>query len=278
MADNTTTEQSHDLKVCRDEVLAVLMVRGGQYQLRKTANYDTCFVGLDAYDKFKDRFKKPIVVVTESPHIEEFIVHGVRDILTGEHVHARPVNGATGRNIRDYLAGLLFREQISLEDGNYPVIVINALHEQCSLGVKDTCVHRTKNFLRLWADRKVFLEQRLSAIEPLLVINACTVGDFYTENGSSAYSSGNRNTFEQHFIDLVQQQTGLSIAQSNQNITEQCIGASGSIDLAGLTMFVIDKVYNGRTLIAKTTHPAAWSRKQPSFQRRRNRVVLFTPQ
>ncbi|MCH7373811.1 hypothetical protein MM182_00175 [Aeromonas sp. MR19] len=258
---------------CNDEVIAVLEVSKTTWRIRRTFNYNTHFVGLDSYHLHKDKYSAPVVIVTESPHIEEFNNINIIDFTSGVPVNSRPVNGATGQNIMNHLLELLKQENITLETGRYPVIVINAIQEQCSLGV-DTKLHRTKNFIADWPTKISILINRLSNIEPILTINACTVGDFYINNGESAFQQGKRNTFEMHFLKLIENEIGYKIHHNNtyQNVIEMY----GSIDLAGMVMSVINNVYSPSYRIEKTTHPSFWSNTAPRFQRKNgNKFMLY---
>ncbi|MBQ4666664.1 hypothetical protein [Aeromonas hydrophila] len=261
------------MKFCNDEVIAVLEVRNGCWNLRRTLKYNTHFVSLDTYKLFSSKYKAPIIIVTESPHIEEFNNVQIIDLVLGTLVDARPVNGKTGANIMNHLVELLKSEGLSFDNGNYPVIVINAIQEQCSLG-KDTKLYRTENFITRWENNRHILQSRLGSIIPILTINACTAGDFYIKNGESAFQQNNRSIFEQHFLNLIENKIGYKTHHNNtyQNIIEM----HGSIDLAGMVMSIIENVYSSTCRIEKTTHPSFWSNTAPKFQRKNgNTFTLY---
>ncbi|MGD9020762.1 MAG: hypothetical protein PVF46_03130 [Lysobacterales bacterium] len=246
------------LKVCRDEVVAIVAAANGRCSTRRPKHYATQFIGLEAFVAYKHKYKAPIVLVIESPHIEEFKVSGIHDLVSGEPVHSRPVNGASGRNIMARIGTLVSSTGMALGTGNYPVIVMNAIQEQCSEG-KDTLVTRTRNFISLWNSRKAWLEERLRQVEPFIAINACTVGDFRMDNGLSAYASGNRAEFRRYFQALLENEFGLvQVGQPGS------FDFMGSLDLSGLVMNAMHKVYSGTgTALRKTTHPASWYRREP---------------
>ncbi len=250
-------EQVKSLKVCHDEIIAVVQVSNSQINIRRPKAYQTQFVGLDTYVAHQHRYRAPILIVTESPHIEEFKVYGVSDFSSGQPVYARPVNGLTGQNIVGQLVGLLNGSSILAEDGNYPVIVVNALQEQCSEG-RNTLDLRTRHFIGLWAQRRDYLAERLNMLNPCVVLCSCTVGDFRLADGSAAYSAGSREVFEGHFIQLLNE---FNLTESTALTPYRFLGSK---DLAGLVLNVIDEVYGQRqTPIFKTTHPASWQKRPP---------------
>ena len=255
------------MQSCNDEVIAVIEVTNTSSYIRRTLCYTTHFVGLDTYHIHKNIYHNPIVIVTESPHVEEFNNVNIVDFTSATSVNSRPVNGVTGQNIMNHLLGLLKQESITLAPGRYPVIVINAIQEQCSLGV-DTKCYRTKNFIAYWPSKKNILISRLSNLNPILVINSCTVGDFYLDDGESAFQQGNRSSFEKHFLELIEK----TISYKNQinPIHQDTIEMHGSIDLAGMVMSVINNVFSNTCRIEKTTHPSSWSKNNPRFQLKRN--------
>ncbi|OLQ88274.1 hypothetical protein BIY22_08910 [Vibrio panuliri] len=249
------------MKNCKDEVIAVIEVDDHGTSIRRTKNYDSIFVGLDAYYKHKHVYSNPIVIVTESPHIEEFKVNRVNDFMTGLPVNSRPVNGVSGSNIMNYLIPLIDNSDINLENGKYPVIVLNALHQQCSLGV-DTLIHRTKNFLKLWKSHRKFLESRLKTIQPTIVLCACTVGDFYLKDGTKAYGSG-REVFSNNFANLLTEE--FSLKPCNNLGSHVFMGA---FDLSGLVLNIIHKTFGNKVQhIYKTTHPSSWLQRHPVLRK-----------
>ncbi|HIF9075417.1 TPA: hypothetical protein ACX6S8_002174 [Photobacterium damselae] len=255
-------DTNDNLKTCHDEVIGILVVKDGNGFIRRTKDHQQRFVSIPYYLSNQTAFKRPILFVTESPHVEEFKVGQVYDCLTQELVHARPVNGVTGNNIRQYLIGLLLGIKLTLEDGYYPIIVINALQEQCSLG-QDTALYRTRNFIKYWPSRIEYLQKRLQELDPIIAINACTAGDFYLMREgkmtqTKAFSSGRRQDFEQAFSLLLFEEFGYSDAV---NSSDDKLVFMGSFDLAGLVMKELYDAYNPRhILLKKSTHPSAWAR------------------
>ncbi len=250
------------LQTCKDEVIAVIEVHHGLVNIRRPFQYPGIFVGLDGYQHHHDKYAAPVLLVTESPHIEEFRVSNVSDFYTGDAVNARPVNGASGRNIMLHLVTVIARSGLFLPDGHYPVIVMNALQEQCSEG-KDTLVCRTRNFLNLWEEKKTFLASRLADLTPLMVVSACTVGDFYQDDGTAAYGDNGRFGFEANFHRLLTEAYQLKKAMDAEYFSFMA-----TLDLAGLVLDVIHQSYADTDIpVFKTTHPAAWRNRAPVLKR-----------
>lgn len=80
-------------KVCDDEIFGVFVVKNSNIQFRRTLNHKSIFVGLNEYQKHINIYQRPILIVTESPHVDEFVVNGLKDLTTGLPVNSRPVNG-----------------------------------------------------------------------------------------------------------------------------------------------------------------------------------------
>ncbi len=260
-----------DVKRCNDEVIAVIKVSHSKAKIRRPKSYPDKFLGIDSYLAHQSRYQRPVLIVTESPHIEEFNVRNLRDFYSNTIVEARPVNGVTGMNILLHLAGLLEDANVFPCDGYYPVIVMNALQEQCSQGDRDTGKYRTRNFIRLWGSQKVYLEHRLEQIEPLIVLCSCTVGDFNLSNGMNAYYEGNRTLFEQRFEMLLKEE--LQLMPSTDHKSYSFLGCK---DLSGLVLGVLDSVFATKNIpIYKTTHPSSWRNRTPAL-RKYNNQIRFT--
>lgn len=106
-----------------------------------------------------------IVLVLESPHVEEFL-----------QTPYLPAQGETGVNIKGYLDNLLYqiREDIDSKK-KYEIYLVNSLQYQCSLGQK-TEVYRDEIWNALW-EKKIFVDdfvKRLNKLNPNILINLCT--------------------------------------------------------------------------------------------------------
>lgn len=256
------------MKRCDDEVIAIIEVKNATLTIRRPKMFPSKFVGVDSYLKAQSHFQPPILLVTESPHIKEFEVGKVSDFTSNHIITARPVNGVTGDNIMAYLVRLIDGLGILQLDGYYPVIVINALQEQCSLGDNDTGKYRTRNFIRLWRTKKSFLEQRLRKIHPSVVICSCTVGDFNLSNGSNAYYEGDRHLFEDRFETLLYNEFNLT-----PSINKTVYSFMGAKDLSGLVLDVINTVFASQNIpIYKTAHPSTWGSHLPILRKYNSKI------
>ena len=257
---NPTVTIGSLMNSCNDEVIAVIDATNASSDIRRTFCYTTHFVGLDTYHLHKHKYNNPIVIVTESPHIDEFNKVNITDFTSNVPVNARPVNGVTGQNIMQYLVGLLENERVKLLPGSYPIIVINAIQKQCSLGL-DTKISRTKNFIRLWPNGKNNLSIRFTGITPTLVINACTIGDFYIDSNhkESAYGAN----FNNEFLKLIENEINYSITNPPH---QKSIEIYGNIDLSGMVMHVIQHAFSTLCPVYKPTHPSYWHKRAPKFQ------------
>ncbi len=113
----------------------------------------------------------PIVMILESPHKSEFPRDG----------SAGPARGATGTRIRKHLAQA-FRCLPLIDNVHRPLILMNAIQHQCSLGQPPKC-HRDTVFCLMWDQPRVRIDfsRRLRGYtqdKGALVINACTLGSF----------------------------------------------------------------------------------------------------
>lgn len=90
-----------------------------------------------------------------------------------------PALGTTGCNLDKYFLELLNSKisEYRICDGEYNVILANAIQYQCSLGV-DTKIYRDRVWLDLWLfkgfNKKAIT--RLQSYKPDIIINFCTEG------------------------------------------------------------------------------------------------------
>lgn len=124
--------------------------------------------------------KKYIVIVLESPHIDEF----------KDECALGPAYGKTGENINIYLPHILKiahdKSVLKLEVGIYDVILVNAIQYQCSMGIK-TKIYRDKVFQECWGQEETrtnFYERmkKISLAKEVVIINCCTKGDNKVKN------------------------------------------------------------------------------------------------
>ena len=98
----------------------------------------------DYRNDFETSFKSPtdnisIVIILESPHVEEFRVRGVID-ENSIKVNSRPLCNMSSRNGLCHLLNISLSNEITnglinYQDKTLNVVLINAIQYQCSLGV-----------------------------------------------------------------------------------------------------------------------------------------------
>lgn len=128
-----------------------------------------------------DKYNKNIVIVLESPNIDEF----------KNGASCGPAIGPTGEKISKYLCGNIFKYLVmrdylqlgaysninsEIENGPYCVWFVNAIPIQCSLGIGDE-VLKNRNLTELWDNHQNVRDNfcmRLSKCSPDVIINCCT--------------------------------------------------------------------------------------------------------
>ncbi|MCR4661600.1 MAG: hypothetical protein K5765_06330 [Clostridia bacterium] len=107
--------------------------------------------------------KKRIIILLESPHINEFN----RNLIA-------PALGTTGEKLHLYLHKLLYNNGL-LNETEYCIFLVNAIAYQTSLGFATT-IYRDKIFRDLWEKNSIknSLIRRINRINPSIIINAST--------------------------------------------------------------------------------------------------------
>lgn len=128
----------------------------------------------ESKEKNKPKPPKRIVVVLESPHIEEF-----SSDFNG------PALGRTGENFDKFFAGCILNymlDQDDIESDLYEIALVNAIQHRASLGVKPN-YYRDLVCIYSWINggRKDFRE-RLKGYSPDIIINLCTKGNHININ------------------------------------------------------------------------------------------------
>ncbi|MBN2696089.1 MAG: hypothetical protein JXR38_00950 [Bacilli bacterium] len=113
---------------------------------------------------------KNILVVLESPHRYEYDFHG------------RPIGlamGATGNNFFRHFTYALSKSRMKIADGDYDVILANAVQYQASCGLNPLDrVIRDNNWIDVFENNggKLDFKQRIMCLNPKYIINLCTGG------------------------------------------------------------------------------------------------------
>lgn len=127
-------------------------------------------------DKIREENNPTICLVLESPHEKEYDSKGKP---------LGPALSTTGKNIREHLKDILNdaikNRVISIPDGKYSLLLIEAVSYQCSnaqsLKIKENKENRDKVFTEVWENggKENFLK-RIGNADPILIINSCTGG------------------------------------------------------------------------------------------------------
>jgi hypothetical protein len=143
------------------------------------ASIKTCFpVGKG---KFNDQSTakathRVIALIIESPHKEEFDM---------QFNPIAPAQGATGENIRKYICHILnVHNCLDLKDNDYDLIICNPVQFQASLfhlhktalnsKNRSVAALRDKVWLAIYQKEREHFLNRLTAYNPVAIINACT--------------------------------------------------------------------------------------------------------
>lgn len=129
-----------------------------------------------------DHHIQTIVIVLESPHIDEFSETSSISDFFDDEITASPALGTTGNKLQKYLIAKLTEANIINSDQNYRIILMNSIQYQCSLGDIPT-KYRDHIWLNLWFELnlKTDFHNRLEKYKPDIIINCCTVGGHKSE-------------------------------------------------------------------------------------------------
>ena len=164
-------------KPVRDEYVATIEVRNGNCSF--VDNFVYCQEkprSAKETERIKELGLETICLVLESPHEKEYNSNGKP---------LGPALSTTGKNISEHLEEILSdaikNNVISIPDGDYSLLLIEAVSYQCSnaqsLKIKANKDDRDKVFTAVWGNggKENFLE-RIRNASPILIINSCTGG------------------------------------------------------------------------------------------------------
>lgn len=119
--------------------------------------------------------KQTIVLVLESPHVEEF---------DSNHIPIRPANGVTGANIEYFLKRRFAKLWNLSEDIDYKICIVNAVQFQasCKYALDNKQITLTTDYQKNTVKHYVLylafdtndLKNRLSKHNPDIIVNCCT--------------------------------------------------------------------------------------------------------
>lgn len=160
-------------KPVQDEYVAIINITNQNVSIQspKIIYYDDKPRPKDEIDKIREDNNSTICLVLESPHKKEYDSNGNP---------LGPALSTTGKNINKHLEDILNdamqNNVISIQDGKYSLLLINAVSYQCSNG-QNSKEKRNKVFKNVWeaGGEKDFLK-RIKKYDPVLIINSCTGG------------------------------------------------------------------------------------------------------
>ena len=182
-------------KICPNEFIGFASIKWRKKKFRLREDYYTLFVHaedtflycqrmLTLYGKLVADIGRPIVVVLESPHVDEFFSNPLQ-VFNGGVVYCRPANGvargAAGVLLKEWLSEVLVNTKALADGLLHPIIIANACQYQCSEGLPTRTGPRDENFLELFCGsdprfNSTVLVQRLVSYNPSKIIVACTKG------------------------------------------------------------------------------------------------------
>jgi hypothetical protein len=189
-------------------------------------------------------YDKTMVIILESPHIDEY----------SEPTFIHPALGKTGKALMHCFPSI-YEKAKSLYDANneytWRVILMNSIQYQCSLG-ENTKIYRDHMWLKLWFDGKCsedFID-RLRSYQPDIIYNFCTKGDHENEPGIDQETE---KGFTVSYIQKCAPEYFISNSISDEKILQN--------GLRGLVKNKIDELPNIKLYI-EGNHPSSWPRNR----------------
>ena len=184
-----------------------------------------------------DKIVKNIIVILESPHIDEFKGKEWLPLKKDE-------------DFIKYFSDLYIKSKISnnlIKENEYKIYLLNAIQYQCSLG-KTTSYFRDYVFLYYWEKKKKNFKKRLKNFfndETEAVINLCTKGDH-----SRIIELYNKNTKKYEVVPKKCDNNFFKVLGVNDVQNENNLN-----DLVGV---VIKDVIKDGVKYTTGTHPSCW--------------------
>lgn len=162
-------------KPVQDEYVATIKVSNGNCTFCRNSIYnDKKARPKDTIKEIENEEREVICIVLESPHKDEYN-------SSGEPLG--PALSSTGKNISDHFVDILNdaikNGVVSITDGDYSLLLIEAVSYQCSnaqsLNITTNKNKRDKVFAEAWENggKEDFLE-RIRSANPILIVNSCT--------------------------------------------------------------------------------------------------------
>ncbi|AFA47990.1 hypothetical protein [Acetobacterium woodii] len=187
-----------------------------------------CIDDFLADDSIQNKERR-IIIVLESPHVNEFEIGG----------NPIPAIGATGYALENKFSEIFDNylkskdSDIRFDDGYYHVFIMNAIEYQCSLGFS-TSRYRDIVFKSLWEQNEIIdsFSSRLSKYNPIITISLCT--------------KGNKTNFKKIALDSFDYCKDKKLTMRNMVINE----------------IVSNSDLNQEHKIIRGCHPSSWNRRK----------------
>ena len=158
---------------CMDQICGWVDIDGSYNSIRKwKTKFDIDYITNGRAVSHGRTIKSPIVIILESPHVDEFDSNGKAK---------GPAQGKTGDFFDIYFEQLLKQSIISniIGTSTHAVVFVNSVQYQCSLGKRPLKGINRNNCNRNWklcfqSGCDIDLVDRLNALNPIAVINLCT--------------------------------------------------------------------------------------------------------
>lgn len=158
---------------CMDQICGWVDINGSYNSIRKwKTKFDVDYLANGKAVCRGKTIKSPIVIILESPHVDEFYANGTAK---------GPAQGKTGNRFDKYFERLLHESSVSRVIGTttHAIVFVNSVQYQCSLGRQPLIGQNRRDCNDNWrlcfnAGCDLDLVDRLNALNPFAVINLCT--------------------------------------------------------------------------------------------------------
>ena len=169
-------------RICFDEVVGIIENKSNSWKFKRRQDFCDFFVPANEFDKYYGpEIGAPLIFVLECPHEKEFLNHSLKIFKSDLEVFSRPANGRTKKYFDAYVEEVLLNLSVPLDSKPHPVIIMNAVRFQCSLGkpIKNCRSLYFEKFFdgNMFEFSKKMLYYRIKQIQPWIVINATTRGN-----------------------------------------------------------------------------------------------------
>jgi|LGVE01.1.fsa_nt_gb hypothetical protein len=241
-------KENINMVVCEDNFVGTLKINN-----KKIINGNLWFARqerekhIDLIHKTDGVNCKTIVLILESPHVEEY--------KSKFNYKPAPALGSTGLSLKQHFIKILddfMTTDMTIEDGEYHIILANAIQYQCSLGQKPG-IFRDEVWLKLWVTQKykqLFMD-RIKDYDPDIIINCCTDGNHTLSNN---FPIGGKSKINQKYLEYILND------QEHEKVLEILDNKSFST-LKKMTQKAINNTTLKKNVIKiRGYHPCAWNR------------------